>query len=129
MEIAGSRVLIPCGDRSRPDLADALRAGGAHVDTVVVYRTMVAGPGDREQLAAALREGRIDVVALASPSALDGIAAALDGNLQALRDVRLVCIGPTTAEAVRAAGLLPAAVAESHTAMGLAAAIAGQFSE
>jgi uroporphyrinogen-III synthase len=123
---AGCRVLIPCGDRSRPDLADGLRASGAEVETVVVYQTTA---GDRERLAAALSGGQVDVVALASPSALSEIAAALDGDLRPLRAVRLVCIGPTTAEAVRAAGLVPAAVAEPHTAAGLASAIAGLWTE
>lgn len=126
---AGARVLIPCGDRSRPDLANGLRSGGAEVDTLVAYRTVTAGRESRERLVAALEKGQIDVVALASPSALDGIAAALDGNLRPLRDVRLVCIGPTTAEAVRSAGLVPTAVADPHTAAGLAAAIAGLFTE
>lgn len=127
--VAGCRVLIPCGDRGRPDLADGLRAGGAEVEEVIVYRTVAAGTGDRKRLAAALTNGQVDVVALASPSALDGIAVALDGNLQPLRDVRLVCIGPATAEAVRSVGLLPAAIAKPHTAAGLAAAIAGLFTE
>jgi uroporphyrinogen-III synthase len=36
----------------------------------------------------------------------------------------LVCIGPTTAAAARAAGFEPAAVAEPHTVEGLADAIA-----
>jgi uroporphyrinogen-III synthase/uroporphyrinogen III methyltransferase/synthase len=92
----------------------------------VVYQTTA---GDRERLAAALSGGQVDVVALASPSALNEIAAALDGDLRPLRAVRLVCIGPTTAEAVRAAGLVPAAVAEPHTAAGLASAIAGLWTE
>lgn len=129
MGAAGCRVLIPCGDRSRPDLALGLRAGGAEVDPLVVYRTMVADRDDRERLAAALTDGQIDVVALASPSALDGIAEALGGNLRPLRGVRLVCIGPTTAEAVRSSGLVVSAVADPHTAAGLANAIAGLFTE
>lgn len=126
--VAGLRVLTPGGDRSRPELADALRDAGARVDAVVVYRTLPAETG-RERLAAMLTGGRVDAVALASPSALDAIIAALDGDLRPLRRVRLVCIGPTTAAAVRSAGLQPAAVAEPHTAAGLAAAIAGLFTE
>ncbi len=127
--VAGCRVLIPCGDRSRPDLPDALRAAGAEVTAIVAYRTAAVETDDRKKLAAALTGGQVDVVALASPSALEGIDAVLEGNLQPLRDVRLVCIGPTTAEAVRSAGLVPAATANPHTAAGLAAAIAGLFTE
>jgi uroporphyrinogen-III synthase len=122
------RILIPVGDRSRPDLADALRAAGARVETVIAYRTLVA-EAERERLRAIFTGRLVDALALASPSALDAIAAALDGDLRPLRAVRLVCIGPTTARAVHMAGLIPAAVAEPHTAAGLAAAVAGQFTE
>lgn len=121
-------VLIPAGDRSRTELADALGAAGARVETVVVYRTLAAAP-ERERLAAILTGGLVDVVALASPSALDAMVGALHGDLEPLCAVRLVCIGPTTARAVQAAGLAPAAVAEPHTAAGLAAAVAGLFTE
>jgi uroporphyrinogen-III synthase len=126
--VAGQRILIPAGDRSRPDLAEALRRAGAHVDTVIAYETVVM-ESEQARMAAALIAGDVDAVALASPSALDAIITALDGDLQPLRRVRLVCIGPTTAEAVRSAGLIPAAVAQPHTAAGLAAAVIGLFTE
>lgn len=125
--VRGMRALLPAGDRARPDLARALRAAGAQVEQVIVYHTAVAEGEGRERLRAALNEGTIAVAALASPSAFDGIVTALDGNLQPLRRVRLVCIGPTTAAAVRSAGLTVAAVAEPHTTAGLVAAIAGLF--
>jgi uroporphyrinogen-III synthase len=40
-----------------------------------------------------------------------------------LRKIRLVCIGPSTAAAVRDLGFRPAAVAAEHTLDGLVAAI------
>lgn len=124
--MSGAHVLLPVGDRSRPDLADLLRAAGATVDVVPVYRTLRAARA--EEAAAELAAGGVDVVALTSPSALDEIVASLGGAVP-LRAVRLVCIGPTTADAARRAGLTPAAVAEPHTAGGMVAAIAGLFTE
>jgi uroporphyrinogen-III synthase len=108
-EPAGARVLFPCADRARDALPDALRAAGAHVDRAVAYRTL---PADLSALAGECAAGAVDAVLLASPSAAESYARALAG-----RPARaaLVCIGPTTADAVRALGLAVAAVAAEPT--------------
>lgn len=121
--VGGTSVLLPAGDRARTELPEALRDAGANVDVVTVYRTSVgvaASPAEVEQL----RAGEIDVVALASPSAFAGLVSLLGDDVSPLRRVRLVCIGPTTASAVREAGFEPAAVAAPHTVEGLVDAIA-----
>jgi uroporphyrinogen-III synthase len=120
--VAGQRILLPVGDISRPDLREGLEAAGARVDRVVVYRTVRPEQADAVGLAA-LRRGEVDVVALASPSAARNLTEMLDGDVSHLQAARLVCIGPTTAGAVRELGLEPATVAEPHTVEGLVAAI------
>lgn len=120
--VQGASILLPLGDRARPDLAEGLEAGGAQVHAVVAYRTALPDTVDTTALDR-LRSGQIDVVAFASPSAAENILALLRSEAHPLSDVRLACIGPTTAAALLALGLEPAVVAEQHTQEGLAVAI------
>jgi uroporphyrinogen III methyltransferase / synthase len=120
--IAGQRVLLPVGDRARHDLRNGLAAAGAVVEQVIAYRTV--STGERGEALRALTSGSVDIVALASPSAVTALVALLGGDPVPLRYTRLACIGPTTASAVTRLGLVPAAVATEHTALGLADAIA-----
>jgi uroporphyrinogen-III synthase len=115
--IAGARVLVPGSSRARPELPAALREAGATVDVVVAYAT-VEPPGLRERVAEALAEG-FDLVAFASPSAVESFAHAAG---ERARGLPAVAIGPTTAEAARAAGFDVRAVARLSTAEGLVAA-------
>ncbi|HEX8919650.1 MAG TPA: uroporphyrinogen-III synthase [Chloroflexota bacterium] len=115
------RVLLPAGDLARPELRECLQGAGALVDVIVVYRT-VAVPADSRTIDE-LRRDSIDVVVLASPSAIRNLAAMLNHDVSPLRRRRVVCIGPTTARAVRDLGIEPAAVAERPTPEGLARAI------
>lgn len=118
------RLLFPAADIASSDLAEGLRAAGAEVETVTAYRT---GPGGgAAALAAALEDGEVDVVLLASPSAARGLAAAIASQRRgsgADRRPAVVCIGPSTADAARAIGLDVAAVAADHTREGLLRAL------
>lgn len=108
--IEARRFLLPGADRARSTLADGLRRrGAAEVVSVVVYRT-VPGPGVAS-LVASLDAAEVDALVLASPSAVEFLADALADVRAALVAVTIVCIGETTAAAVRAHGLTVAAVA------------------
>ena len=120
--IEGKRILIPQGNLARPDLAETLSAAGAVVETVLAYVT-VRPVVDAASLAP-LRSGEIDAVTLTSPSAYRNLRVAL-GDDSPLDRVALVCIGPTTAEAVRQSGRMPAATAEEPTVAALARAAVG----
>jgi uroporphyrinogen-III synthase len=112
------RVLLPVSDLSRPDLAEGVLALGATVERPIAYRT--APPPD---LKARMREalaGGFDLVLFASPSAVQGFAETLGAGAT---DVPAVAIGPTTAEAARAAGIRVLGVADPSTADGLVAAV------
>ena len=117
-----ARVLFPRGDLAGEALAAGLDRRGAYVDEVVVYRTI---PGDGVQLVAtAFRTHSADAVLFSSASAVRFVAGALassrassdhgDAAPQATRPV-VLCIGPVTAAAARAAGFLPAAIAATAT--------------
>jgi uroporphyrinogen-III synthase len=119
---AESRLLLPQPVTSRDLLAVGLRAAGAVVDVVPAYQTELNGDAAanvRQWLAA----GRIDCALVTSPSTVRGLLELLDHDREMLRRIPLACIGPVTADAVRALGITPAFIADEHTNDGLIAAL------
>lgn len=122
-----ARVLFPHGDIARDALPAGLRARGAAVDDVVVYRTV---PGEGvAAIVEVLREGSADALLFASASAVRFVADALGRAGAAARAGRpaIFCLGPVTAAAARRAGLEPAAVAGEATQDELVADVARWF--
>ncbi len=95
--VAGRRVLFPASDRAATALPDGLAALGAEVVRVEAYRTAPA-PLDAGSCRDAAVRGEVDVVTFASPSAVDGLAAALG-------DAGLTQLLAEAAVAARQAGL------------------------
>jgi uroporphyrinogen III methyltransferase/synthase len=108
---------------AREILPEALRARGARVDVVAVYRTVPCGldPEAGRLLAA----GGIDVITFTSASTVGHLLAALGGTWPA--GVVAAVIGPVTADAARAHGVEPAIQAATATMASLAEAIAGHY--
>ena len=108
-------LLFLCGDRRRDVLPDRLRAAGLAVEERVVYRTHID--------ASALREtagGLPEWVVFFSPSGVDAVREVVASSWNRARKA---AIGSTTADALRAAGFAPAAVAAAPTPEALAAAL------
>ena len=78
-------------------------------------------------LGALLAAGRVDAVTFASPSAVQGVVAGLGAEAARLSGVLLAAIGPTTAEALRAAGYTAGVMPGEHTAVALAEAVAARL--
>ena len=112
----GDTVLIPSAAGARPVLAEGLRARGWGVDVVEAYRTEPVTPAP-EVLAEVTKA---DAIAFASASAVRSFVEAAGAGAA---PAAVVCIGPVTAEAARAAGLTVAATAEAATLDGLVEAI------
>lgn len=112
----GSRVLIPRAERGLDTLPRSLRKSGARVTVAAAYRT-VPDPDGLRQLRRALALGA-DAVTFASPSAAVPAVPYLKISLAAA-----VAIGPTTAAALRAKGVVPAAVAKRPDPESLARAV------
>jgi uroporphyrinogen-III synthase len=109
---SGQRVLVPRAAGGRDELIDGLAALGVEVIAPVAYNTeFVAASAQR------LREGGVDVVTVCSPSAVRSLASAVDA------ESILVCLGGTTAEAARLAGLRVDAVAQRTTMAALVEAV------
>ncbi len=119
----GDRVVLLRSDIGRRALATRLAARGADVHDVAAYRTLESADPD---VVAAVLADRPAAVTFASPSAVRGFVSAAD--LGALAGVRLVAIGPVTAQALVPFGLRAAAVARPHTVPGLLAALDALFS-
>ncbi len=118
---AGSgSVWLPQGEAARIELGDRLRQAGAEVTVTVCYRTVPVA-GLRRLLLPVFAE-RVDAVTLLSPSAVEAVVAAVGAGL--LCGLSVVCVGSTTAAALRRHGLTPA-VATRGDAEGVAAAVAG----
>jgi uroporphyrinogen-III synthase len=111
-------------------LPDGLRARGVQVDVVTAYETVLGRGGD--DLPAALRAGQVDAITFTSPSTVRNTLRRLQVEAglgpDALAGVRIVCIGPVTAEAARNAGLRVDLVPENYTVSGLVDALRDAFS-
>jgi uroporphyrinogen-III synthase len=86
-----------------------------------------APPEALAPLGEALREGRIDAVTFASPSAVRSVVTALGARAALLHGCALAAIGPTTADALVAAGMRVAVTPATSTAPALADALAGHL--
>jgi uroporphyrinogen III methyltransferase / synthase len=125
-ELAGTRVLLPRALDARDALPDGLRAHGALVDVIPVYRTVPA-TGDGGALARDILAGRYDAITFTSSSTvrhfvhLVGRAAATSGRFAA------AVIGPVTAATARELGVRVDVEAAEYTAPGLVAALERHF--
>jgi uroporphyrinogen-III synthase len=125
--VRGRAVLVPRAAEGRPELCDGLAAAGAEVVAPVAYRTATAAPGSLSALGALLRQGRVDAVTFASPSAVRGVVDGLGADAPRLAGTLLAAIGPTTAAALRAAGFTVGVTPGEHTAAALAEAVADRL--
>ncbi|HEV2950465.1 MAG TPA: uroporphyrinogen-III synthase, partial [Actinomycetota bacterium] len=113
------RVLCARADIAPEELEVALEKKGWEAVRVVAYRTLFATSLPRDPRDA-LRRGEVDAVTFTSASTVRGFVHALGA---AKGTPKVVCIGPVTAAAARAAGLRPASVAKPHTIEGVVAAL------
>ncbi len=109
------RVLVPRAEEARDVLPDGLRAQGAEVDVLALYRT-VAAPLEPEDRAAALGADYLCFTSASSVTAFHDAAGTLDGP-------RVVSIGPVTSEAIRALGRTVDVEATRHDPDGVVAAL------
>ena len=126
--VIGKRVLVPRSDRATDEFVTALQSAGAIVTAVVAYRTAMPETLDAAVLET-IRHGDADAVAFFSPSAFHHFASALgiDGVRELRGRVAFAAIGPTTASAMRGAGVPVAVEATDANADSLVAALQRYF--
>jgi uroporphyrinogen III methyltransferase/synthase len=125
-DLTGQRILLPRALEAREILPEQLRARGAKVEVIPVYRT-VADTAATENFRAQLAANELDVLTFTASSTVDNFAKALavEGEtLSSLIGNALVAsIGPITADTLRSYGVEPQIVAPEHTIPGLVNAI------
>lgn len=121
-DIVGARVLYPSAEGAREVLSDGLRALGATIDVVPIYRSVPDGEG-AAALRARIDRGEIDLVTFTSASAVEAFVTAVGADIVAR--VPAASIGPITTAAARSAGFRVGVEAEESTIPGLVAAIVG----
>lgn len=116
--LEGAQILYPAGSRARTELEEGLAAQGAFVLRVEAYQTLICPP-DPELVQRDLGRG-VDVVIFTSPSAAEGLATSLDGDLAGpLAACGVVAAGRTTGSALAPWGLERCTVARRPSADGL----------
>jgi uroporphyrinogen III methyltransferase/synthase len=120
--LEGSRILLPRADIAREALPELLRAEGAHVDVVVVYRTVAAREEIRRAVDLVL-EGEVDAVTFTSGSTVRSFFSVLEDTERLRGRFIPASIGPITSQALRDEGFPPGIEAEEYTSEGLVEAI------
>lgn len=128
-DLKKARILIPRAEVARELLPVELRAHGAHVEVVPVYRTVTPAPSDggwRQQLI----DHRIHVVTFTSSSTVKNFVAML-GGVDAVRPLvqsaTIACIGPITAKTAEEYGLTVSIMPKENTIPALVDAIAHHY--
>jgi uroporphyrinogen III methyltransferase/synthase len=124
--VAKSRILLPRAEGARRELVRGLRALGARVDELPLYVAAPPGAPEPEALRR-LRAGEVDVVTLASSSAVRNLLKLLEGDTAPLKGPLIACIGPVTARTAREAGLQVGVESKEHTIPGLVQALRDHY--
>jgi uroporphyrinogen III methyltransferase/synthase len=128
-DLKALRILIPRAEVARELLPDELRAAGAHVDVVPVYRTLTPDRDSGEWLQE-LMDHRIHVVTFTSSSTVRNFVAMLGGEEAVkplLQSATIACIGPITAKTAEEYGLTVSIMPSENTIPALADAIAHHY--
>ena len=121
--LAGAHVLWPRSDIAGRELPEALTAAGAVVIEPEAYRTSTVQPNALGTFTAMLEAGSVEAVAFFSPSAVTGLARALDQNsggalARLAGRTEVASIGPSTSAALEALGAPVTIEAETRTGLG-----------
>ncbi len=129
-ELEGLKVLLTRADIARPDLPEAIRAGGGIADDVCAYRTL---PAETDQRVVAEIAKGTDILTFTSPSTVENFfQITADHGLDPLNlpgNPIIACIGPITARAAEKKGCRVAIVPDDYTIEGLTQAILEYFQE
>ncbi|GAB4256478.1 MAG: uroporphyrinogen-III C-methyltransferase [Deferrisomatales bacterium] len=124
--LRGASVLLPRAREARETIPEALEAQGARVDVLPLYENVAPAAYPEEGLAA-LRDGALDMVALASSSAAVRYAELCRELGADPRAVPCAVIGPVTRRTAESLGLPVAVAPERYTLDDLVDALEAHF--
>ncbi|WP_052807230.1 uroporphyrinogen-III synthase [Risungbinella massiliensis] len=120
------RILYPRANLARNVIPESLRELGCQVELIDTYETVLDGE-NRQEIWEALQQGEIQVISFTSSSTVRSfhrLLIELDANYQfILKQVRIVCIGPITANTARELGLPVTEIADPYTLQGMIEAV------
>jgi uroporphyrinogen-III synthase len=117
---SGESVLLLRADIADPMLSKRLEERGLVVSEASIYATQLAKTSTDTRLSAA------DLIVFASPSAVRGFCGSVPkAELETLRKVTAVCIGPVTAEAARENGFALTIMPNKYTLESVVETIVG----
>jgi uroporphyrinogen III methyltransferase/synthase len=123
-----ARIALFRSDLAPTEIVDGLDELGASVESFVAYKTVPA-PHRAEELRGLLDRCEIDVLTFTSSSTVANFMSAVgEERAVVVRNIPSICIGPTTAEAARNAGLHVESVASDYTVEGLVSAVVDWWS-
>lgn len=104
-DIKGKKILLARAEKARDILPEELKAAGAEVDIIPVYRTVLPKE-KKEDIKKIFKEG-IDIIVFTSSSTVKHLAALIEPKTlsELLKDVTIACIGPVTAKTLSNFGL------------------------
>jgi len=121
-DVRGARVLFIMAQGAGESLPALLRDAGATVDDVVAYRTVadVSGAGAARD---ALATDAVDAITFTSASTVRFFLDAVGGKADAVRQARVITMGPVTSAAARSLGFTVHAEAGAATIDALVEAV------
>jgi len=120
-------IAYPKGNLASGEPAMVLREHGIQVDEIVVYVTVNRAREHAQEVEAALRAGKVDLLTFFSPSGFESLVEVLPAGL--LSGKTIAAIGPTTASAIRSAGFEVAIMPALPSSMEMADAIIAYYNE
>jgi uroporphyrinogen III methyltransferase/synthase len=116
--IKDNRILLPRAEKARDVIPEGLTQLGAKVDVVTAYRTVNSGK-DKSELEKLMHEGKVDVITFTSPSTVTNFMEIMGQEYTIPTHVKIACIGPVTATAVKKAKLPVDIIQKRYTIPGL----------
>jgi uroporphyrinogen III methyltransferase/synthase len=125
--VAGMKVLIPRALVARNLLPEKLAAMGVAAQVVTAYQTIAADTDD-QNLVDKIRRGEIELITFTSSSTVTNLLHLLGAEGRELvKQVKVACIGPITAETCLEQGIKPTIIARQYTIQGLVSAISDYY--
>lgn len=117
------KIVLPLGNLARNVIQDYLEKLG-ECTRINVYRTEMPEYMD-ESIAEKIKNNRYDMLIFTSPSGIENFLKIFSGL--SVQNIRLACIGETTANTARKKGMLPLVVAQNSSSAGIVESILNYY--
>ncbi|MGC9352437.1 MAG: uroporphyrinogen-III synthase [Mariniphaga sp.] len=117
------RIVLPLGNLARTVIQEHLKKL-ADCTRIDIYRTEMPEKTDKS-IAKKIETNRYDMLIFTSPSGIENFLKIFSGL--SVQNIRLACIGETTANAARKKGMFPLVVAQNSSSAGIVESILNYY--